>query len=102
MLADSGIVEQLVGALVGDGKRHCLSFADLPHKGVVCAIGKHLLEDGEVVDATGSIFPLQLPKADEIGTLDFGLRPEGQTGAQSKEGTEEDFLHVILGVNDYG
>ena len=69
---------------------------------MVCAIGKHLLEDGEVVDATGSIFPRQLPKADEIGTLDFGLRPEGQTGAQSKEGTEEDFLHVILGVNDYG
>ena len=101
VLADGGIVEQFVRALVGDNKRLGLCFARLDES-VVLAIGKHLLEDGDVVHVAEFVFYCYLPKADEVGSLDFGLRTEGQTDAQREEGTEEDFFHGILGVNDYG
>lgn len=101
VLADDGIVEQFVRALVGDNKRLGLCFARL-EESVVLAIGKHLLEDGDVVHAAEFVFYRHLPKADEVGSLDFGLRTEGQTDTQREKGTEEDFFHGILVVNDYG
>lgn len=91
VLADGGIVEQFVRALVGDNKRLGLCFARLDES-VVLAIGKHLLEDGDVVHVAEFVFYCYLPKADEVGSFDFGLRTEGQTDAQREEGTEEDFF----------